>query len=119
MIPVYRTIAAESGSGMMARMHGIMASEMAKRTLFPDIKTSVEEEMLQGVNSSTYSLLCHVAEMCKALEEQMGTYKRAEMRGPGSRREDLERVGSVVGRARGVLGEVQGLAARAGGLDWD
>ena len=159
MIPVYRAISAEKGTGMMRRMHGNMETEMQKRRLFPHIRGRIREEMLQryvsldrcppyavstafpargltltrawrsehepehgnwniakswnSFNSTASTLTCHIAQMCKSLEEQMGTYMRAEMAGPNMNQEDVEKVRRAIAMARGGSEALEALAAKA------
>lgn len=113
MIPIYRNISAQSGEGMMDRMHSHMKNEMQKRRLFPHIRERTKKKMIQSFKSTADVLSGHIADMCGSLEEQMETYRRAEVNGPDSNPEDLEKVRRATAEAHAALRDLERLAEGA------
>lgn len=97
MLPTYRACANQSGTGMKARMHAIMASRMAQQDIFRFIHDTVSRAMSRAIEERVDNISNQIIEMCAEIGRQVETVKGEEAQETSRRHpEDLRRIRDTV-----------------------
>ena len=122
MLPTYRACNSESGTGMKARMHGIMASRMAQQDIFRFIYDTVSRDMSRAIEGRVDNISNQMIEMCAEIGRQVETVKGEEAQETSRRHpEDLRRIQDTIATARENLlsFQLQADSARTLARSWN
>lgn len=122
MLPTYRACANESGTGMRARMWGIMASRMAQQDIFRFIHDTVSRDMSRAIGGRVDNISNQIIEMCAEIRRQVVTVKGEEAQETSRRHpEDLRRIQETIATTRERLLnlQLQAISARTLARSWN